>query len=76
LNGLYLRTHHPPPADSIIDILVHLPDGTTSKLKGKVKRALKNSKGLNIENPVEIGMAIEIIEKDNNYIHFLGELLV
>lgn len=64
--GLFLRTSHPFAPGSIIDLLIHLPDGVTSKLKGKVMRAF------NIPMlPIKNGMGIYILEKDSHYINFL-----
>ncbi len=59
---------------AILDIIVHLPDGLTSKLKGKVRRTSKNPVGKVMGSPVKTvksGMGIEIIEKDTNYLHLL-----
>lgn len=51
---------------SIINITVHLPDGSESKLKGKVMRAMKaHLSGL------KGGMGVSLIEKDQHYIHFM-----
>ena len=65
-SGLFIRTNHAFAPGTIIDILIHLPDGTSSKLKGTVRRALKTSV-VSLKN----GMGIELIEKDGFYAKFL-----
>ncbi|MEK6582230.1 MAG: PilZ domain-containing protein [Nitrospirota bacterium] len=78
LNGIFVRTTHPLVPDTIIDMTVYLPEGMTSKLTGKVKRALKPSIGRVVGTPVRAfkhGMGIEIIKKDINYLNFIRSLL-
>jgi hypothetical protein len=78
INGLFIRTNHPLPADSVIDIVVHLPDGSVSYLRGKVKRANKPSFGRVIGTPIKAyknGMGIELTMKDSNYLHFIRSLI-
>lgn len=65
-NGLFIRTHHPFTPGSIVDITIHLPGGLTSRLKGRVRRALKTPIAT-----LKNGMGVELIEKDSNYINFL-----
>lgn len=65
-SGLFIRTNHAFAPGTIIDIVIHLPDGTSSKLKGTVRRALKTP-AVSIKN----GMGIELIEKDDFYARFL-----
>lgn len=70
LNGLFISTNRPFPPDTILDILIHLPNGSTSKLKGRVRRALKNLPGKVMGIPAKSlknGMGVEIIENDDNY---------
>jgi protoheme ferro-lyase len=57
LNGLFIRTRRPFAADTVIDLMVHFPNGSTSKLKGITRRAIRNP--LDNQN----GMGIELIEK-------------
>jgi Tfp pilus assembly protein PilZ len=64
--GLFIRTNHAFTQGSLIDIKVHLPDGTTSKLKGKVMRAVKTPI-VSIKN----GMGVYLLEKDSHYINFI-----
>ena len=62
----------------IFDVIVHLPDGLTSKLKVKTRRAGKTPYGKVIGTPVKAiknGMGVEIIEKDANYLRFFRSLL-
>jgi len=65
-SGLFIRTNHAFTPGTIIDIVIHLPDGNSSKLKGTVRRALKTAV-VSIKN----GMGIELIEKDDFYTNFL-----
>ncbi len=75
LNGFFIRTNHPPKPDTILHIVIHLPDGSTSNVKGKVIRAWKTPTGRVMRAPIgsskKNGMGIEIIEKDDNYVHFI-----
>lgn len=66
INGLFIRTNHAFAPGSIIDLTIHLPGGATSKLKGKVMRALKTPI-VSLKN----GMGIKLIEKDSHYINFM-----
>jgi len=64
--GLFIRTMNPFTPGSIINITVHLPDGSESRLKGKVMRAMKaHLSGL------KGGMGVALLEKDQHYIHFM-----
>lgn len=64
--GLFIRTNHAFAPGTIVDILIFLPDGTSSRLKGKVRRALKTPV-VSLKN----GMGIELIEKDSHYDRFM-----
>jgi len=78
LNGLFIRTKDSLVPGTILDIIVHLSDGLTSKLKGKVRRTSKNPVGKVMGSPVKTvksGMGIEIIEKDTNYLHLIRYFL-
>lgn len=78
LGGLFIRTSFPLAPDVVLDITVHLPDGTTSKLKVKVVRAWRTAIGRVMGTPVRAaknGMGVEILEKDANYLHFIRSLL-
>ena len=68
-NGLFIRTRKPFTADTIIDLMVHFPNGSTSKLKGITRRAIRNP--LDNQN----GMGIELIEKDSNYFDFVNSIV-
>jgi Tfp pilus assembly protein PilZ len=65
-SGLFIRTNHAFPTGTLVDILIHLPDGTSTRLKGNVRRALKTPV-VSIKN----GMGIELTEKDASYTKFL-----
>jgi hypothetical protein len=77
LNGLFIRTNHPLPPETILKLVIYLPNGLTSKLKGKVKRALEVSLGKMTEPQkyLQRGIGVEITERDSNYLHFIGSLL-
>jgi hypothetical protein len=78
LTGLFIRTNHPPASDTTLDLLVFLPNETTSKLKVKVVRAYRTPTGKVMGTPVKHGtngMGVRIIERDANYVHFFMSLL-
>jgi hypothetical protein len=64
LNGLFIETDFRFSPDTMLDILIHLPDGTISKVKGKVVRSLDN------------GIGVGIIEKDAPYLHYYSSCLL
>ena len=70
LNGLFIKTRNPFPVDKMITITVHFPNGTTSKLKGITRRAVRNP-----VNNQKNGMGIEIIEKDSLYFDFINSIV-
>ena len=77
-NGLFISANRPFPPDTMLDIVIHLPNRSTSKLKGRVRRALKTLTGRVIGTPVKSfknGMGVEIIEKDTNYLKFIKSSL-
>jgi hypothetical protein len=41
LDGLFIKTRKPLPADKNINMIVDLPDGSTAKLAGRVTRSIK-----------------------------------
>ncbi len=88
LNGLFIKTERPLIRDTLLDIVVYLPDGSTSLLKGKVARPAKAAKAPLRNNvrsaktphriPLYIsknGMGVSVVEKDVNYLHFIRSLL-
>ena len=78
LDGLFIKTKKPRTLEKIIELIVHLPDGSTSKLTGKVKRATREPHSLILERagiPSKDGMAIQLIEKDANYLNFVESLV-
>ncbi len=79
INGLFLRTNHPVAADTVIDISVHMPDGSLSSLRGKVRRAMKSSLGRVMGTPskeYKNGMGVELTRRDVNYLNFIRALIV
>ena len=73
LNGLCLKTNYPFPAGTMLKIVIHLPDGATAKIKGRVMWAKHtgNVFGRSVKALMS-GMGIEIIERDDNFIHLVG----
>jgi ribosomal protein S27E len=64
--GLFIRTSHAFPPETVLDIVIYLPDGAASRVKGRVRRALKTPV-VSLKN----GMGIELIEKDHAYSRFM-----
>jgi hypothetical protein len=66
------------PPDTLLDIIIYLPNDLTSHLKGKVVRTsietLRAVRG-KARGYAEKGMGIEIIEKDSLYLHFIRSFL-
>ena len=79
LNGLFIRTSYPFAAGTIFDIVIHLPDGSNSKVKVRVARAVRTEIGKMMGASTKVfknGMGVEIVEKDANYLHFIRSLLI
>lgn len=76
LNGLFIRTNHPLPTETIIDMIIYLPNGLISKLKGKVKRSSKIpfERIMETQKYLGKGIGVEITEKDSNYLHLIRAL--
>ena len=78
INGLFIGTADLLAPNSVIFIIVYLPDGSVSKLRGRVRRVLNGSDGTvrkSSELVFKSGMGIEILEKDYHYIKFFMSLL-
>lgn len=78
LNGLFILTDSPRAPGTYLTMKIHLPNGSTSRLLGKVIRFVKTFRRNDMGTPVhetEDGMGVEIIEKDINYLHFVRTLL-
>jgi hypothetical protein len=78
LKGLFLGTNHACQAGTVLDIVIHLPDGTVSKVKGKTVRSSRTPSEIAVQTPgssVKNGMGIEIMERDANYLHLIRSLL-
>ncbi len=80
LDGLFIRSTHPMPVGSIINISIELPNRQISSLKGEVARSSKISgkwyagKKVVMSSEKE-GMGIRILERDANYLHLVRSLL-
>ena len=66
VSGLFIRTQHAFVPDTLLDIVIHLPDSIDVKLKGRVRRSIKTPV-VSIKN----GMGIEILENDSRYVNFV-----
>jgi len=78
LDGLFIKTRKPLALEKIIEMILQLPDGSTSRLTGRVTRAIREPYSLILERagiPSKDGMGIELIEKDTNYQKFLEPLI-
>ncbi|MDQ7788025.1 MAG: PilZ domain-containing protein [Thermodesulfovibrionales bacterium] len=78
MTGIYISTNRPFAPDTLMNLVVYLPNGTSSRIKGQVVRALKSSFGKVMGTPVKSlksGIGVKLIEKDNNYIEFVNSLL-
>jgi len=77
LHGMFIRTDHPQAPDTILDMALYLPYGAISKVSVKVKRACASPAGtaLRTGKKEKIGMGVELIERDSNYVHFIRYLL-
>ena len=84
LNGFFIRTNHPYTPGTLFDIVIHLPDGLISRVKGKAVRAgwlrevRSGGAGRVMGTPVKVlknGMGIEIVEKDANYLNLIRSML-
>lgn len=74
VNGLFIKTRRTFAPGTVLNIVIHLPNGATSKVKGAVKRAPKTPTGRIMGTPVKVvkdGMGVEIIEKDAQYLHVI-----
>jgi hypothetical protein len=78
LNGLFIRTNYPLTPDTVLDITVHLPNGSTSALTIRVIRAWRTAVGRATGSPIKTfknGMGVEITKKDINFLHFIRSIL-
>jgi hypothetical protein len=70
ISGLFIRSNHAFVPDTQLDIVIHLPDSTDVKLKGRVRRAIKTPI-VSLKN----GMGVEITENDPQYIKFVKTVI-
>jgi len=77
LNGLFIKTRKKIPADTLIEMTVHLPDRSISKLRGRIKWAIKETYGLILERagmPSKDGIGVQLIDIDNNFFEYIKSL--
>jgi hypothetical protein len=70
ISGLFIRSNHAFVPDTQLDIVIHLPDSTDVKLKGRVRRAIKTPI-VSLKN----GMGVEITENDPRYLEFVKTVI-
>ena len=77
IDGLLIMTDNLLSLQSVISMTVHLPDRSTSKIKGIVRRIHKESQDVFTTSGQAFrgGMGIEITERDSNYMKFFISLL-
>lgn len=77
MNGLFIRTNYSFSPGTPLEIVIYLPNGLISKLKGRVRRTLKSPPGKVAESKeyLQRGFGMEIMEQDTNYLHFIRYLL-
>lgn len=78
LNGFFIWTDFRMAPNTPLDMMIHLADGSVSKVKVRVAWSRKNAMRSVAGTPRERGkngMGVEIIEKDANYIHLIRSLL-
>jgi hypothetical protein len=79
LSGLFIRTNRPFAPDTMLDMEVYLPDGTTSQLKGTVKWFRKTQGSGMPETQIDAlinGMGVAVFEKDAKYLDLISSLLI
>ncbi len=68
--GVFVRTNNPFPEDTLVDLTIHLPGNMVSRIKGRVRRAIKTGQTI-----IKNGMGMEIVELDQNFAAFLDDIL-
>jgi hypothetical protein len=74
VTGLFIEADNILDLDSVVDILLYLPNGLTSKLRGKIRRILQKSLCGKSTITSKHGMGVEIIEQDFNYSRFITSM--
>lgn len=67
--GLFIRTRQAIPAGAYVDIKVFLPNGSTSTLKGVVRRTARAG-----ADAAHNGVGVELIIRDEPYREFIKTL--
>lgn len=78
-DGLFIKTTRPVAPESVIDMMVYLPNGSVSRLKGMVKWSSRTPTGRVFgasgrARSARSGMGLELLEKDENYDLFIRSL--
>ena len=75
IDGLCLRTNYPFPVGTVLKIVIHMADGSMVRVKGRVVWAFRKHGGNVLGGSVRAlmnGMGIEIIERDDDFIHMVS----
>ena len=80
IDGMFIRTNHPAPSGEMVDLSISLPDGSTSRIKGRVIRSTRITGGRMSGTSGDgafkkNGMGIEIVEKDARYLRLISSFL-
>jgi hypothetical protein len=78
IEGLLIRSERALPPGAELSVVIRLPDGTTSRVKGTVKRVdskTNGNGGPGTAADLREGMGIEITGRDPHYILFVMSLL-
>jgi hypothetical protein len=78
IRGFFMTTKHPPAPDTVLPMVIHLRDGSTSKVRVRVRRVSEIT--FSIAQKIATGtfgrgIGVEIIERDANYLHFIRSML-
>jgi uncharacterized protein (TIGR02266 family) len=68
--GVFVNSHHSPPAGTKVSVLLQLPGHSECKLDGRVVRVQPSGPGVD-----EPGMGIEFIEPDAATKQLVGEMV-
>jgi len=69
-DGLFIKTRKPVVPNALIEMTIHLPDGSTSKLRGRITRVIREPHSLILERagmPSKDGIGVQLTDRDENY---------
>ena len=74
LTALSIETDNFLDSNSVVDMLIYLPNGATSKLRGRIRRILQESFSGQDTATSKWGMGLQIMEKDLNDSRFITSM--